>query len=271
VHRLLLALAALVLLAGPAAAIPGGGASPNTPGTHGSVSPRKLTAGTTIHFTVSGFPAGEVVYVKIDDGGFCSQKGVHGACVVHQQRLSGSGSAAGSFVLPGDLKPGAHWLRFLASVEMTDAQGNYLGTKGYTTRAGTDFTVVAGSGSSGSSGTSGSSGAGSGDGTSTDGGSDVAVVAAGKVLTVKTSGKASTRRPSASASAEPTSGPSTGSSIAPTTQPTSPPTTETTQVGAAPVAAATDERFPFVGSAGLALLLGAAGLLALRTRRHRRA
>ncbi len=127
----------------PAAAIPGDGSGPDTPGTSASVSPRSLRSGSVIQFSVSGFPAGEVLNVKIDDGSFCSQRGVHGACVVHQQRIGSTGSVSGSFVIPGDLPTGSHWLRFLASSEMRAVDGTYLGVKGFTRRGGADFQVVA--------------------------------------------------------------------------------------------------------------------------------
>lgn len=148
-RRLLTALvAAFVLTSAPVAtarAVPDTGAGADTPGTSASISPSTLRAGDTLRFRVTGFPAGEVVNVKIDDGRFCAEAGVHGACVVHQQRIGADGSVAGSLVLPADLRPGRHWLRFLASQEMTDAAGNYLGVKGFTLRGSSDFTVAAGS------------------------------------------------------------------------------------------------------------------------------
>ncbi|WP_028660635.1 hypothetical protein [Nocardioides insulae] len=164
----------ITALAVPASAIPDGGASPDTPGTSASVSGGSVVPGGTIGFRVSGFPAGETVYIKIDDGLTCSSKSVHGACVVHQQAIPGGGTVSGSFVLPTDIKPGRHWLRFLASEELTKG-GKYVGTQGYTCRGNTDFTVVAG-GSGGTSTADGSADSGDpGDpgnsGTSTDPGS----------------------------------------------------------------------------------------------------
>lgn len=137
--------AALLLAGAPATALPPGGASSDTEGTSASVSPSSLGPGGTITFSIAGFPAGETVSVKIDDGEFCSEKGVHGACVVHQQKVDGQGRARGSFVLPSDLKPGKHWLRFLASAEITDDQGRYLGVKPYSLRGNSDFTLSDGS------------------------------------------------------------------------------------------------------------------------------
>lgn len=127
-----------LLVAGPAAAVPPGGPSANTPGTSVALSPTSLKAGDKISFRLRGFPAGETVSVKIDDGQECGQAAVHGACVVYKQRI-GSGSTYGSFRVPKDLKAGSHTLRFLASKVV---QGGGGGTKGYTLRSPT-FTVVA--------------------------------------------------------------------------------------------------------------------------------
>jgi hypothetical protein len=281
----LLAAAALMLVTGgvvldaPAHAIPDGGAGANTAGTSASASPRTLTAGATIHFTVSGFPAGEVVYLKIDDGTFCSDKAVHGACVVHQQRLTSRGSAAGSFVLPSDLKPGRHWLRFLASKEMTDAAGNYLGVKGYTTRRGADFTITAGSaggattsgGSSGSSGTTTGGTSGSATGTT--------ALAAGETLVVAAPKPTASASGGATASAAPDGGEEGAAAMS---------ADEKASIEAAVEAAmaenddatsgqrAADVRvheagFPWLGSAGLALMLAAAVAWMLRVRAVRTA
>ncbi|MFT4286580.1 hypothetical protein [Nocardioides sp.] len=259
-RKVLLALAALLLTAAPASAIPDGGAGANTPGANASVSPRSLSAGQTIHFTISGFPAGEVVYIKIDDGNFCSQKGVHGACVVHQQRLSGSGSASGSFTLPGDLAAGAHWLRFLASEEMTDAQGNYLGVKGYTTRKGADFTVVRSSGTTGDTGgseTTGSTGSTGSGGATGSGDSGAQALAAGEVLTV---------RPTATPAGTPPQAPA--ESPEPTPSATVSPQTATDSTDAGPVSAEPASRFPIVGTVGLVVLLALSAFLAFRFRRR---
>lgn len=133
----------LVGLLSPAGALPPGGASSDTAGTSGSVSPSKLRAGDVIRFSVSGFPAGQTINVKIDDGEFCSDKSVHGACVVHQQRIDASGRVSGSFALPADIGEGEHWLRFLASEELLDAEGRYVGVKPYSMRGDATFTVAA--------------------------------------------------------------------------------------------------------------------------------
>ncbi len=139
-----LAVLLAVLLAPSGVAIPPDGAGPDTPGTGASVSPRTLRAGEVLSFSVTGFPAGETVYIKIDDGQQCDSAAVHGACVYHRQAIDSRGRASGSFVLPAELATGAHWLRFLASAELLDADGNYLGVEGYTRRGGADFTVTAG-------------------------------------------------------------------------------------------------------------------------------
>ncbi|MFT4294397.1 MAG: hypothetical protein QM582_03175 [Micropruina sp.] len=139
---------ALVLVPGQpdAAAIPPGGPGPSTPGTSSSVSPRSLQAGGVIRFTLRGFPRGEIVYIKIDDGRLCSNTS-HGACVYHSQKIPSSGVVNGSFRLPKSLKPGSHSLRFLASAYV-DPKNPGKGTKGYTNRS-PSFTITSG-GSSGS-------------------------------------------------------------------------------------------------------------------------
>ena len=58
---------AVCLSALPARALPPGGAGESTAGTSSTVT-GQVGVGGTISFTVSGFPAGETVYVKIDDG-----------------------------------------------------------------------------------------------------------------------------------------------------------------------------------------------------------
>ncbi len=213
----LVALGAAVLLAplGPAAAIPPGGADPDTPGTSASVSPKQVTAGARIAFTVKGYPAGETVYVKIDDGTACDAAAVHGACVYHQQKIPSSGTVSGSFTLPANLAKGAHWLRFLASAPIMK-DGQQVGVNGFTTRGASDFTVVGAAGagagttrdSSGSSGTangssSGSTGnSGSGTGTSTDGsvaGGVVAVTPGASASTTATTAPTTSAGPSAAA------------------------------------------------------------------------
>ena len=143
--RLILALligAALTALpgGGTAEAIPPGGPGPSTPGTWSRASPRSLQAGGLIHFTVGGFPKGETVYIKIDDGRLCSNTS-HGACVYHSQKIPNSGVVNGSFYLPRTLKKGKHTLRFLASAYI-DPNKPSAGTKGYTNKS-PSFTITA--------------------------------------------------------------------------------------------------------------------------------
>lgn len=125
----------------PAHALPpGGAATTNTPGTSSSISPASLQAGDTLTFSVSGFPAGEQLYIKVDDGAACPSDAAQGACVVHQQKISSNGTASGSFILSKELSEGPHTLRFLATEIMYDADGNYQGSKGYTNRS-PEFTI----------------------------------------------------------------------------------------------------------------------------------
>lgn len=205
--------AALALVLPSAAALPPGGADDSTEGTSSTVT-GSVEAGGTLSFSLSGFPAGETVSIKIDDGALDgSDNSVSGTGVVHQQKIGANGSVSGSFVLPSYVKPGTHWLRFLASQEIPESQGG--GTKGFSNRS-PQFTVTgsasdsgdqggaaaAGSGS-GASGAGGSSNAGGGSGSSGSG-SDSGAGANGGVGAAGVAGSQATA--SAGASAKPTSG-----------------------------------------------------------------
>lgn len=267
VRTLVMALAAMTvgllgaLVAAPHGhALPPGGASTDTEGTAGTVSPRTLGAGEVLSFSISGFPAGETVNVKIDDGEFCSQKGVHGACVVHQQRIASDGTVQGSFVLPADLPTGKHWLRFLASAEILDDEGRYVGVKPYTLRGDTDFTVVDGAtGASptktdGGSAPPGSSSPGSAVPDVPDApGGDVRAGAAAPLADESTSAALRVPVPPGSAAAVATGDRTGATGPAPAT-----PVSQADREPAAP--------FPVVGTAVLAAALLVAALLVLRRR-----
>ena len=115
---------------------PGGANDSNTPGTSSNVSPSSLKAGDTLSYAVSGFPAGEVVSVKIDDGKGQGDQSTQGAGVSAQQRIDSSGTARGTIKLPANIAKGSHWLRFLASAKAKD------GVVGYSNRS-ANFTVTA--------------------------------------------------------------------------------------------------------------------------------
>lgn len=284
--RLLGGLAVIAALTGAASmaptaqAIPGDGSGSDTPGSSASVSPSTLTAGSVISFRIGGFPAGEIVNVKVDDGTFCSSSGVHGACVVHQQRVSSAGSVSGSFALPADLAPGRHWLRFLASKDLgTDASGRPLGTKGYTLRGGANFTIVAGA-------RAGSTPRGTSPGTATgptatpeaDGQAPSATASAGAApgttaappgapapSSVATPGHALVLEPSADQTSVATAPPAPTATASGATAPQGEPTA-TTEVAQA--AATRDAQpIPWLGiGAGLALLVAAVTLQFVRRR-----
>lgn len=146
---------ALGLGVGTASALPPGGAKESTSGTSSTVSSSVSEHG-VISFSVSGFPANTVVSVKVDDGNLCPSDAAQGACVVHQQKTDGNGNVSGSFVLP-DVGTGTHTLRFLATGEKRDKDGNYLGTEAYTNRS-PEFTVVGEDGSESSNSSSRRSG-----------------------------------------------------------------------------------------------------------------
>ncbi|HEY0186279.1 MAG TPA: hypothetical protein VGC67_02200 [Cellulomonas sp.] len=161
--------AALLLTAGlalggstAAQALPPDGPGEDSAGTSSSVWPTTVSPGDTLYFEVSGYPADETVYIKIDDGTMCTDT-THGACVYATQALDSNGYATGSIVVPDTLAEGAHWLRMLATGDVFDSEsGEKLGYQGYTRRGGNDFTVVAATTTSGDSagtaaGTDGSS------------------------------------------------------------------------------------------------------------------
>lgn len=140
----------------PASALPpGGAATVNTPGTSSSVSPDSVEQCGSVSYEVSGFPAGETVNVKIDDGNVSGgDKSVQGQGVVDEQAIGDDGRASGSVEISCDFPTGTHTLRFLA----TGGPQN----KGYTNRS-PEFEVTAKSGGGGESGDSNNSDSGASD------------------------------------------------------------------------------------------------------------
>lgn len=135
-----------------AGALPPGGASGSTPGTNSTV-PSNVNCGDSLQWSVSGFPAGETVNVKVDDG---LQQGsnpdVQGDGVVSQAAANSAGRASGSFVYDCDAygDGGGHWLRFLAT-------GPRPQNLGYSNKSAT-FTAGGGGGASNNSGGTGGGG-----------------------------------------------------------------------------------------------------------------
>ncbi|MBK7819838.1 MAG: hypothetical protein IPJ61_01865 [Tessaracoccus sp.] len=253
----LLALGLAVTVPLGATALPPDGAGPDTPGTSSSVWPSKVKSGDRLNFKVSGYPAGETVYIKIDDGLMCSDTS-HGACVYHTQKLDKNGSATGSLVVP-DLVPGEHWLRMLATGDVFDKEtGKKLGYEGYTRRGGNTFTVEAG-GSSGKS-AGGSSAVEGGGTTKSDGkieGGSVEVDLGEESPEPTPAGEASPAATESAAVAPPA--PTTSAQAAPVTAP------------AAQPAAVTQSGVPVVGIAVLAgaVLVGGGALAWALARRNK--
>lgn len=149
----------------PAHALPPDGPSPNTPGTYVEVWPTTVRHGDVLNFRVSGFPAGEVIHLKYDDGAasVCGSSAVHGACVIHTQVVPSSGVTVGSIVIPHDLPAGNHWIRFLASAPAPGTGGGVLGFSLHGQGGGygnSNFTVVTGGSSGGGTASAGSGQAG---------------------------------------------------------------------------------------------------------------
>lgn len=270
--------AALALVLPSAAALPPGGADDSTEGTSSTVT-GSVEAGGTLSFSLSGFPAGETVSIKIDDGALDgSDNSVSGTGVVHQQKIGANGSVSGSFVLPSYVKPGTHWLRFLASQEIPESQGG--GTKGFSNRS-PQFTVTgsasdsgdqggaaaagSGSGASGAGGSSnaGGSGGGSGSGSDSGAGANAGVGAAG------VSGSQATA--SAGASAKPTSGTLKVTASPSAKKKAQPAATTVTTIVA--MEQSPKSAFPVLGVSvfSAALLIGAVAIGAVLLRNRRRA
>lgn len=214
-------LLALGLGGSAALALPPDGAGPDTSGTSSRVWPSSVKPGDRLNFEVSGFPANETVYIKIDDGATCSDTS-HGACVYATQKLNSKGYASGSIVVP-DLPAGSHWLRMLATGDVYDSEtGEKLGYEGYTRRGGNSFTVVASSGSSGTTGggsTTGGSGSTSGgtsDSSSTSGQGTTAGSASSTGTTIK---GGSVAVDLSDPSASPSASPSADASVSPSAEP----------------------------------------------------
>lgn len=154
-------------LAPQSSALPPGGAADSSAGTSSTVS-SPVEVGGTVEFTLSGFPVGSTVSIKIDDGQGYSDQGTQFTGVVHQGVVPSSGTLSGSFQLPSFVEPGEHWLRFLTSVAVDTDGGGY---QGYSNKS-PNFTVVeAGSTSGGSNNSSGGSNSGGSGSGSNSGGS----------------------------------------------------------------------------------------------------
>lgn len=111
-----------------ATALPPGDASSGAPCANVSVSAKTVQAGQQISFTVSGFPANETVYVKIDDDANYGDSSIQETGAVIQKKVPASGPLKGSFTLPGNIAAGNHWLQFK--------------TKNHSCRGNSNFTVV---------------------------------------------------------------------------------------------------------------------------------
>lgn len=270
--------AALALVLPSAAALPPGGAGDSTEGTSSTVT-GSVEAGGTLSFSLSGFPAGETVSIKIDDGALDgSDNSVSGTGVVHQQKIGANGSVSGSFVLPSYVKPGTHWLRFLASQEIPESQGG--GTKGFSNRS-PQFTVTGSASDSGGQGSSGGAAAGSGSGASGAGGSSNAGGSAGAAGSDSGAGAnggvgaagvaGSQATASAGASAKPTSGTLKVTASPSAKKQAQPAATTVTTIVA--MEQSPKSAFPVLGVSvfSAALLIGAVAIGAVLLRNRRRA
>lgn len=133
-----LAAAALSMaLAGPAVALPPGGANTvDSEGTSASVTQTELSKpnNCTLNFEVRGWTPGMTVNAKVDDGALGKDdQNKQGAAVWATAKVDSKGVAKGSMDLcDRDIPAGKHYLRFVG----------HDGTKGLSTRGNTDFTWV---------------------------------------------------------------------------------------------------------------------------------
>ena len=126
----------------------------DSPGTEASVTTKTVQAGQQVSFTATGFPAGATVYVQLDDGATHWDSSLPGKSILHKKGPS-SGKVSGSVVLPANVAPGAHWLRFNATAADPDG-----GSRQITCRGDSDFTVVAAQGQGEGGGQPGGNGGG---------------------------------------------------------------------------------------------------------------
>ena len=126
----------------------------DSPGTEASVTTKTVQAGQQVSFTATGFPAGATVYVQLDDGATHWDSSLPGKSILHK-KVPSSGKVSGSVVLPANVAPGAHWLRFNATAADPDG-----GSRQITCRGDSDFTVVAAQGQGEGGGQPGANGGG---------------------------------------------------------------------------------------------------------------
>ncbi|MCX5400828.1 hypothetical protein [Streptomyces sp. NBC_00102] len=75
----------------------------NASGAKAEITASEVQPGGKLHFTVTNFPASQVVTIKLDDD-----------AILGQWDLDTEGTFEGDVDIPAEVTPGAHWLRFLA-------------------------------------------------------------------------------------------------------------------------------------------------------------
>lgn len=97
----------------------------NDAGAKAGITASRVQAGGTLHFEVTGFPAGEQVTIKLDD-----------EAILGQWKTDGDGSHEGDVTVPADTPAGDHWLRFLAPNPPTSLKVAFTVTAAGTDEAG---------------------------------------------------------------------------------------------------------------------------------------
>ncbi|MEU1089831.1 hypothetical protein ABZ401_23925 [Streptomyces sp. NPDC005892] len=105
------------------------------------------TAGGKVSFRLTGFPAGQQITVKFDDGGIIGQ---------WPDGIAADGSFSGTVTVPASAAEGAHWLRFLAPNPSTSMKAGFTVTSGSdasaATTGGTGTSATGGSGATATTG-----------------------------------------------------------------------------------------------------------------------
>ncbi|MCZ2527164.1 HtaA domain-containing protein [Streptomyces sp. HB2AG] len=137
---------------------------------------KSVEAGGTLGFSVKGFPAGETLTVKLDDGE-----------ILQQFTVKSDGTYAGSVTVPAATEAGSHWLRFLAPNPPTSVKGDAFTVT--EPSSGSGGSTSGGSGDSGGTGGTGSGAPGSS--TGPDSGSTGSTSSTGGAPSAKDSGTGS--------------------------------------------------------------------------------
>ncbi|WEH38783.1 hypothetical protein [Streptomyces sp. AM 2-1-1] len=109
-----------------------------------------VAAGGKVSFRLTGFPAGQQITVKLDDGEIIGQ---------WPDGIASDGSFSGTVTVPATATKGAHWLRFLAPNPSTSMKADFTVTTGAAASATTGGTGGTGTSAAGANGSTAAGGA----------------------------------------------------------------------------------------------------------------